>query len=287
MTPVSGVMTGLQENLVSPPRRSDYRLRAMLAMLVGIPLLGMGVSWLPGRSVVADRVAEKTATPPAQPVSFEALKAAGAAGRELASEELIVTESKTPPANPEQAEARTILKDAAKAIQAKRYDAALLMLDAARPKIQQQAESYLLVGRALEGKKDHTTARDFYNAALDRNPELAEAYWGMATTSEVLGDLETALGGMRSFLHTVPNKDPNYIKNAQARSAIWEWEAQLGRGPWGPTKGIIPGITPEQARRVEGKGAAIMMPLKETLAPDGSTKFEIKHQDKFELFKKK
>ena len=287
MTPVSGVMTELQEHPSAPSQRKDYRLRVLLAMLVGIPLLGIGVSWLPGRSVVADRVADAPAIPQAKPVSFDALKAAGAAGRELASEELIVTEPATKASNQEEVEARSILKDAAKTIRAKRYDAALTMLDEARPKIQKLPESYLLVGRALEGKKDYATARDFYNAALDRNPELAEAYWGMATTSEALGDLETALGGMRSFLHTVPNKDPNYIKNGQARSAIWEWEAQLGRGPWGPTKGIIPGLTPEQARRVEGKGVAIMMPLKDTLAPDGSTKFEIKHQDKFELFKKK
>ena len=282
----SGMMTGLEHKVEPPSRRTDVRLPVLLAMLVGIPLLGLAVSWLPGRSVVAERIADTAETPAVKPAAFDALQPVGVAGRELASEEVVLTEPAPKPGDTARAEVRAILKDAAKKIQAKRYDAALMALDEARQKIQKDPESYLLVGRALEGKKDYAAARDFYNAALERDPALAEAYWGMATTSEALGDLELALGGMRSFLHTVPNKDPNYIKNAQARSAIWEWEAQLGRGPWGPTKGIIPGITPEQARRVEGKGAAIMMPLKETLAPDGSTKFEIKHQNKFEIFKK-
>lgn len=266
--------------------RRDYRVPALLGLLVGIATLGLLVSWLPGRSIVAERVSGPPESPITKPASFAELKAAGTAGRELASEELLIPEPRINPGDAKDADARKLLSDAAKAIQTKRFDKALAMLDEARPQVQKFPESYLLVGRALEGKKDYTAARDFYNAALDRDPMLSEAYWGMATASEALGDLETALGGMRSFLHTVPNPDPNRLKVAQARSAIWEWEAQLGRGPWGPTKGIIPGLTPEQALRMPDKGAAIMMPLKETLQRDGTMKFEIKHQDKFELFKK-
>jgi hypothetical protein len=39
-------------------------------------------------------------------------------------------------------------------------------------------------------------------------------------------DYESALGGMRSFLHLARADDPHRVR---ARSALWEWEEKLGR----------------------------------------------------------
>lgn len=266
------------------PRRRDVRLRALLMLLGGVAVLGTLVTWLPGRSVVVAQRDKPPALAPAKESAFEDLPA-GSAGRQLASEELVETLPATATKDAQGQVADAILKRSAQSIQSKRYDEALTILNEARTSIQRYPESYLLVGKALEGKQDYETARDFYNAALDRNPMLAEAYWGMATTSEALGDLQTAIGGMRSFLHTVPDPDPFRLKVAQARSAIWEWEAKLGRGPWGPTKGVLWGVTPEEMRK-DDRGVALMMPLPGTRKPDGTMKFEIKHQDKFEMFRK-
>lgn len=269
----------------SPARKRISRRRVIVAFVLGVGVLGLLVSWLPGRSVVTNKpLPALTDVIPSDP--FASLQKSGAAGRQEASDELLHVEPKVSQDDRSAVDAKALLKKIAKTIQAKRHDEALRLLNDAREHIQKYPESYLLVARALEGKKDYNTARDFYNAALDRDPMLAEAYWGMATTSEALGDLPAALGGMRSFLHTVADPDPFRLKVAQARSAIWEWESQLGRGPWGPTKGVLWGITPEQMRK-DDRGVAIMMPLPGTQQPDGSVKFEIKHQDKFEIFEKK
>jgi hypothetical protein len=47
-------------------------------------------------------------------------------------------------------------------------------------------------------------------------------------------DYESALGGMRSYLHLTPADDPHRVK---ARAALWEWEEKLGR-----RAGAAPGV---------------------------------------------
>lgn len=262
----------------------DRRVVGAVGLAAGIAVLGVLVNWMPGRAVVAESISSSALVDGRSSDPFASLVAPPRGGA-LEREELPGPESSPTSSDVPDRAAKAVLAGAAREIRHKRYDEALRLLDGARPQLRIFPQSYLLIGRALEGKRDYQAARDFYNAALDRDPMLADAYWGAATTSEALGDLHTALGGMRSYLHVVGEPDPNRLKVAQARSAIWEWEAQLGRGPWGPTKGVIPGVLPEQMRR-DDRGVAIMMPLPETKQPDGSTKFEIKHQDKFEMFKK-
>jgi tetratricopeptide (TPR) repeat protein len=70
------------------------------------------------------------------------------------------------------------------------------------------------------------TARDFFISAMQQNDFQANAYYGLAITSEKMGDLEGALGAMRSYIHLAQNKeDQPFIR--KARSALWEWESQL------------------------------------------------------------
>ena len=185
--------------------------------------------------------------------------------------------------NSEGKKARDTLKSAARLIKQRQPDAAIATLNDARELVKPYAESYLLIGRALEAKRDFDTARDFYNAALNRNPYLADAHWGFATSSEALSDIESALAGMRSYLHTEPDAAPDRLRINQARAAIWEWETQLGRGAWGPTKGIPPGFSAAELKR-DGRGVGVKMPLDHTKDEKGLTRYEIKSADKIKIY---
>lgn len=246
-------------------------------MLAIVGTLGYIFSVMPGRGVAIDR-----------PSAFSGLTE-NQTRTKLAAERV---PEQAPPSEPRKMDrfaelpspARDVLQAAQSHLGSRRFDAVLANLNAHRERLMEYPETYLLLGAALEGKKQYNLARDFYHAAIQRNPYMAEAHFGFATTSENLGDLESALGGMRSFLHTTQDLDPERLQVAQARSAIWEWEAKLGRGPWGPTQGIPPGFSKEELER-DGRGVGIKIPIPGTEQADGSVKYEIKAQAKFPLFK--
>ncbi len=182
---------------------------------------------------------------------------------------------------PLEARIQQLIREARQLVKARQYDSAINLLTRQQALLKNEASAYLLIARALEGKQDYETARDFYNAAADKNPFLADAYWGYATSSEKLNDLESAIGGMRSFLHVEGGKDPYRLRVAQARSAIWEWESKLERGPWGPTKGIPPGFTEAEIRR-DNRGVGIKM--QSGTSETGESRAEMKHQDKIKIY---
>lgn len=267
--------------------RRDYRLAGSILTVVVTVLIGYGIDRLPGRGI------EAVAPPPARAPSSAPQSTPRATLADLAAstaaESATMEKELEPPAPISAAERKAretekILQAANAEIRAKRYDEAISMLHRARERIQHDVRSYMALATALEGKKDYDTARDFYGAAINRDPYLADAYWGIATTSEAMGQLDAAIGGMRNFLHVQPYADPQKLRIVQARSALWEWEAKLGRGPWGPTQGIPPGFTADELRRDE-RGVGVKIPLPETIQPNGMMKYEIKHQDKFQMFK--
>ncbi len=261
------------------PGQRDYRPLAMVAVAVMIGGVGYLVQWLPGRGVVA-------ASQPAVKVrpGFDALPVLSAKAQPTGIEQEPNAEAKNSAVGSGTLE--QALKQADALIAEKKYDDAIRTINRVRPLAGSSAQAYRLVGRALMGRGDHATARDFFAKAIDLNPTFAQAYFDHASASEGLGDLESAIGGMRSFLHIVKNPDPFRLQVAQARSAIWEWEAKLGRGPWGPTKGIPPGFTADQIKR-DGKGVGTMMQKPETLRPDGTMDYEIKAGDRYpNLWKK-
>lgn len=282
----------MNQQHVSPrlrPRKiRDRRIFAALVAVLGTAILGYLVSLLPGRGVATEAVTFVAPAPRAKLSDLPAINEQRSA--DAASESLPSPPPENPAADTKQApdpkaeETERILQAAKAQIKAKRYDAAIVMMNDARELLKADTRSYLLMANALEGKKDYGIARDFYVAAIDRDLLYADAYWGVATTSEALGELDTALGAMRSFLHVQPNADPEKLKIVQARSAIWEWESKLGRGIWGATKGIPPGFTADELRR-DGRGVGIKIPIPGTEGPDGWKKYEVKHQDKFKLFK--
>lgn len=269
-------MTGQPSLPANTPRRRDNRWRGIALTLVAVAALGYGFKLMPGHGVVADFTG---ASP--TPSSLDSL--AGSIAERQDADIPVPVEEQVLPDAPNAEEARRRLKEASEMIRAKRYDDAIRHLDSAREKIKDVPQSYLVLGRALEGKGDFTTARDFYNAAINRDPTLPDAYWGFATTSEKLNDLPSALGAMRSYLHTEPDADPYRRRIAQARSAIWEWESKLGRGAWGKTKGLPPGFTEAELRR-DGRGVGIKIPIEGTENAAGVSRYEIKSADKIQIY---
>jgi tetratricopeptide (TPR) repeat protein len=264
---------------VQPRRRRDQRLSAIVLVVLGTALVGYLISLAPGRGVSADAHDPKLAAARAD-LRDLAASASGHPPRLKVEEEADAAQPEKAPAT----EAEKIMQAAKAHIRAKRYDAAIATLHEAREVLKPDLRAYMLMANALEARKDYDTARDFYGAVIDRDPWQADAYWGVATTSESMGELDAAVGAMRNFLHVQPNADPQKLRIVQARSALWEWESKLGRGPWGPTKGIPPGFTEEELRR-DGDGVGIKIPLLETRKADGTMKYEVKSQHKFQLFK--
>ena len=80
------------------------------------------------------------------------------------------------------------------------------------------------LGYAYLALKNFAAAERSFRAAIDLRPGQANAYYGWAESLEALGDLEAALGAMRTYIHLVPEGDPFKRK---AMAAVWEWSGAL------------------------------------------------------------
>lgn len=138
----------------------------------------------------------------------------------------------------QQRELRERFQQAVVMLHAKQYDNAITALHRVLELAPKMPEAHVNMGYALVGLEQYEAARSFFLAAIELNPRQANAYYGLALADEARGDLESALGGMRSYLHLSAADDPHRVR---ARSAIWEWEEQLGRhaaaAPGAPTHG--------------------------------------------------
>ena len=135
-------------------------------------------------------------------------------------------------------------QEAVMMLHAKQYDYAITALHRVIELSPRMPEAYVNMGFALLGLKKYKAAGDFFNGAIDIRPYQANAYWGLAVSLEGMNDLEGALGAMRTYIHLAPS-DPNsqdYVR--RARSAVWEWETRLKRGP----------LPPEEAKFLNDRG---------------------------------
>ncbi len=113
-------------------------------------------------------------------------------------------------------------------LHAKRYDYAVTALHRVLELSPNMPEAHVNMGFALLGLEKYKAAGDFFASAIRLKPYQGNAYWGLAVALENLGDVEGALGAMRSYIHLAPPGD-SYVR--KARSALWEWETRLKRGP--------------------------------------------------------
>lgn len=259
--------------VASRRRGRDRRLAVIVGGIVGIGALGYGVSHLPDRGVEARLFPTVTTANPAKPpveteMPFEPL----------------ADPRHDPSGHARQArklEVRARMDEGQAMLDAQRYDEAITAFHRVLELQPETPEAYVNMGFALVGKKAFEPAFDFFMGAIDLDPAQATAYYGMAIVQEGLGNLEGALGGMRTFLHLTNDADPYRLQTARARAAIWEWEARLGRGPWGPTKGVPPGFTEDELRR-DGRGVGVKMQIGDP--EKGPVRYEIKAGDKIQIY---
>lgn len=274
--------TSMRRGSAHRPRKVDRRPLAIGAAIVLIAGFGYVVSMFPGRGV------------PARP-AHAVMPFPGGVGPGAQSAEGEIAEVYEPLVDPahdpagharqaRQLEIRTRFQQAAIMLHAQRYDEAVTALHRLMVLEPRIPEAHVNMGFALLGKEQYKAAFDFFMTAIELNPAQANAYYGVALVQEAAGNLEGALGGMRAFLHLANNPDPTDLHVARARSAIWEWESKLGRGPWGPTGGIPPGFTEEQLKR-DGQGVAIKM-FKGSPAPGERVPYDIKSADRIEALRR-
>lgn len=117
-------------------------------------------------------------------------------------------------------------------LHAREYEHALAALHRVLELAPRMPEAHANAGYALLGLKRTAAARDFFESAIALNPMQANAYYGLATAFDELGDRAGAIGAMRSYLHLARDEDPRHL--AKARAALWEWEAQAQRAALQP-----------------------------------------------------
>ena len=86
-------------------------------------------------------------------------------------------------------------------------------------------EAHVNMGFALLGQQRAAEAQRYFESAAALQADQANAYYGLALTHEAQGDLELALGAMRSYLHLAHAQDEAHLR--RARAALWEWETKL------------------------------------------------------------
>lgn len=123
-------------------------------------------------------------------------------------------------------------------------------------------EVHVNIGYAYLALDRIDAAESAFRVALDLRSTQVNAYYGLAASLERKGDLEAALGAMRTFVHLSADQNP-FKRKGQA--AIWEWEDSLAktkRGQRRPTRGE-PAASPPAAlaklplRDIDGRNIAL------------------------------
>jgi len=124
------------------------------------------------------------------------------------------------------ADTRQLFELAVERMQRREYQAALQLWHRILLQNPEIPEVKVNMGFALFELGRFGAARDFFDSAVEQNPYQANAYYGLALVNERDGDLESAMGAMRSYIHLAgPNEDDRFLR--RARSALWEWESRL------------------------------------------------------------
>ncbi len=148
-------------------------------------------------------------------------------GLELESTLVEKTVSKINADTPEN-ELQQQFQKAAEQLNGREYDAALKTLHRVLELAPNMPEAHTNMGYTLLGMQRYEIAKNYFESAIDLNSYQGNAYWGLAVAYEKLDDLPAAMGAMRSYIHLASPDDP-FVR--RARSALWEWEAALVRGP--------------------------------------------------------
>ena len=114
-------------------------------------------------------------------------------------------------------------------LHARQYENAAAALQRVLQLAPRLPEAHVNMGFAMLGLQRGGEAVAAFEQAIELQPAQSNAYYGLAMAQEQQGDLQAALGAMRSYLHL---SRPDERFQAKARAALWEWEQRLGRhGP--------------------------------------------------------
>lgn len=190
-------------------RRRDPIIFVAPAVAAAVIAVGAVVTWLPGRGNQAPLAVEQPAI--GQPVIEQ------------------------PAGDDFDAQFRTGVH----LLQVGRPQDAVALFEAARRLRPEVPEVHVNLGYAQLAAADHIAAEQSFRAAIDLRPGQVNAYYGWAEALELLGDLDGAVGAMRTYVHLAPEDDPF---RRRAMAALWEW--QVARG--GPTA-ADPATAPDDA----------------------------------------
>lgn len=123
-------------------------------------------------------------------------------------------------------EVRERFEQAVVMLHARRFHEAVTALQRVVALSPRLPEAQANLGFAWLGLREAERAQQAFEAAIDLRANQANAYYGLAIALEQRGDLEAALGAMRSYLHLSRADDAH---RSRARAAVWEWESRLGR----------------------------------------------------------
>lgn len=178
---------------------ASSRLQQLLATFSAVALLGWGIALLPSPQVPTPAT---TTTQRIVTSSDPAQHARDARQREIDLR----------------------FRQATAMLHARQYDYAVKALHRVLELSPKLVEAHVNMGYALIGLQQYRAAHDFFQGATALRPTQVNAYYGLATALEGMGDMEGALGAMRTYIHLSNPNDP-YL--AKARAALWEWQEGL------------------------------------------------------------
>lgn len=109
-------------------------------------------------------------------------------------------------------------------LQMRQYEYALTAFHQVLTLAPRLPEAHVNMGFALIGLEQWKQARDFFESAIELRRDQVNAYYGLATTLDELGDRPGAMGAMQAYLHLAPLDDPF---RPRAEAALWEWRSEL------------------------------------------------------------
>lgn len=197
--------------------RRDVRMKAMVVTVVLTAVTGVLIAYWPsefGRQVSAP---------------------AGAGGKAVAD----IGDPDVHAAQMRREELARKFAEGVSLLSAREYQAAASALHRVLQLAPEMPEAHVNMGYAMIGMKNYAMARDFFEVALNLRTTQMNAYYGLAVALEGTGDLEGALGAMRTYVHRSSPEDPFVRK---ANTAIWEWETALveARKQGAPKTAAIP-----------------------------------------------
>lgn len=196
------------------PARRDRRPLALLLALAMVAGAGGLIAWLPDY--------RRPLTLPASPPATE--RSGPIDARQLAVKKQL----------------DQVFAEGAALLHARAYEGALVAFNRVVHIAPRLPEAYVNMGYALLGLERYVQAERAFSYATELRPDLPNAYYGLALVFEQQGDLQRALGAMRTFVHRSRQDDP-YL--SRARAALWEWEQSHTPISNEPAIGKRPGST--------------------------------------------